>query len=281
MIFVAVLAFSARMVEREATRVLDGTSLSERPLAGPPGVVLDWVDAVLPPGETAALIPFPVSTAWGLSAIQWWDVEFWNRTVTRSYAARDGNFTYTPFPDMTLAIDRASGAIEGTADAPGYVVVAAGDPRFGLEGAEHAVNAAFRILSVERPYRAAWSSAGLQTDGWTTPGRPASIRLYARPGARPEVERVEITLHAPASSDATYRIESETTDRSGAVSAGSDGRGDGARLPRPGHAGGRDHHVADGGRRRRAAARTGARPAANGRRRPWRDQSRGDRAAVR
>ena len=220
-VFVAVLAFSARMVEREATRVLDGTSLSQRPLAGPPGVVLDWVDAVLPEGETAALVPFPVSTDWGLSAIHWWNVEFWNRAITRSYAAPDGNFTYTPFPDRTLEIDRESGAIGGTADAPGYVVVAAGDPRFGLAGAEHAVNAGFRVLSVERPYRAAWSSSGLQTDGWTTPDRPASIRFFARPGARPEVQRAEITLQAPATSDATYRIATETADRSGAIAAGA------------------------------------------------------------
>jgi hypothetical protein len=209
------------MVEREGDRVLDGTSLSQRRLAGPPGVVLDWVDTVLPPGETAALVPFPISTAWGISAIQWWDVEFWNRTVTRSYSAPDGNFTYTPFPDHTLEIDRRTGAIEGTADAPAYVVVAAGDPRFGLAGAEHAANGAFRVLAVERPYRAVWSSAGLQTDGWTTPGKPASIRFFAARGAGAEVRRVEISLIGPPVADVRYRIATETADRSGAVAAGA------------------------------------------------------------
>ena len=220
-LFTTMLVFSTLMLRSEADRVLDSTSLSQRPLAGPPGVVLDWVDQVVPPGETAAIVPFPVSTDWGASAIRWWDVEFWNRTITRGFVVRDGNFTYTNFPLGTLQIDPASGAIAGTSRAPAYVVVAPGDSRLGLAGRVHAENAGLRVLAVDRPYRAAWVSSGLRTDGWTTPGRPASIRVYARPGAPREVQRVTITLQAPARSDAGYRISTETVDRPGAVPAGS------------------------------------------------------------
>jgi Dolichyl-phosphate-mannose-protein mannosyltransferase len=218
-LFTSVLAFSTVMLHSEVGRVLDGTGLSSRPLAGPPGVVLDWVDSVVPEGESAALVAFPISTAWGVSAIQWWDVEFWNRDVTRAYVAPDGNFTYTPFPTRTLDIDPVTGEIEGTADAPAYVVGAPGDPRFGLVGAEHAANAGIRVQAVERPYRAAWSSRGLSTDGWTRPGVAASIRVHAPPGAAPEVSRVRIGLRAPESAEARYRITTETADRTGAIAA--------------------------------------------------------------
>ena len=218
-LFVTIFAFSGVMLHSEVDRVLNGDGLSGRPLAGPPGVTLDWVDSVVPDGESVALVAFPISTAWGVSAIRWWDVEFWNRTVTRAYGARDENFTYTPFPLRTLEIDPVTGLIEDTEDAPAYVVGAPGDPRFGLDGSEHAVNVGVRVLAVERPYRAVWSSRGLSTDGWTRPGVPASVRVHALPGARPEVMRVEIALRAPPEAAARYRISTETADRRGVISA--------------------------------------------------------------
>ena len=219
--FAAVAVFSALLLRSEVNRVLDGTSLSQRPLAAPSGIVLDWVDGILPPGERAAIVPFPVSTDWGATAIRWWDVEFWNRTITRAFVAGDGNFTYTNFPLRTLSLDPRTGVFAGTARAPRYVIVAPGDPRFGLAGRAHALNADLVVLAADRPYRAVWASAGLRTDGWTFPGRRASIRVYAAPTAAPEVHRVTITLRAPTESDAEYRIDTETADRPGAVSAGS------------------------------------------------------------
>jgi hypothetical protein len=219
-LFAATLVFSSLVLRGEVDRILNGTGLSGRPLAEPPGVVLDWVDSVLPNGATAALISFPISTAWGVSAIQWWDVEFWNRTITRAYAAPDGNFTYTPFPVRTLEVDPLTGLVGGTSDAPRYIVAVPGDPRIGLAGSEHASNVGLRLMEVERPYRAVWSSRGLQTDGWTTPGRPVSIRVHGRPGSPPEVQRVRIALAAPAEAAAIYRLETETAKRPGLIPAG-------------------------------------------------------------
>jgi hypothetical protein len=217
----ALLGFSLLMLRAEGNRVLESTGLTGRPLAADAGVTLDWVDAVLPEGQTAGLLAFPISTAWDLSAIRWWDVEFWNRSVTRAYTADDGNFTYTTFPLETLRVDRTTGSIAGTSDAPAYLIVAPGDPRLGLAGRAHAENAGFRLVAVERPYRAVWSSHGLTTDGWTVRGRPASIRVYARPASQPEVQRVAITLRAPAASPGAYRVSTETADRAGEISAGS------------------------------------------------------------
>jgi hypothetical protein len=219
--FGTVLLFSILVLRAEGERMLEGTALTGRPLAGPPGVVLDWVDRVVPEGETAALVPFPISTAWGVSAIQWWDVEFWNRSITRAYTAPDGNFTYTSFPLVELRVDRRTGLVAGTAEAPAYVVVAPGDPRLGLAGSVRAENAGLRVVDADRPYRALWSSRGLTTDGWTVPGRPASVRLYARPASRPEVLRATLSVRAPEGAAADYRLSTETANRSGTVAAGA------------------------------------------------------------
>jgi len=220
-LFVALLAFSVVVVRAEFDRVVTGTSLAGRPLAEPSGIVLDWVDSVLPAGATATLVPFPVSTGWGVSAITWWDVEFWNRTITRSYVARDGNFAYTGFPQREIEIDPVSGVLEGTARAPRYVVAVPGDPRFALAGTPHARNVGLVVVAAERPYRAVWSTRGVRTDGWTRPGVPATVRVHPRPGSDPEVARVSVRILAPGADEARYTISAGTLDRSGRLAAGA------------------------------------------------------------
>ena len=205
LVFVAVFTFSTLTLRSEVDRVLAGTGLSGRPLAKDPGVVLDWVDAALPSGATAALIPFPVSTAWDTSAIRWWDVEFWNRSIVDTFVAPDRNFSYTPFPRHALMIDWSTGRVAGTSDAPPFVVAAPGDPRFGLAGRQHAANFGLVVSAVDRPYRAVWSSRGLDTDGWTRPGRPATIRVY-NSGGRPMVVDARVSVYAPPASGARYSI---------------------------------------------------------------------------
>jgi hypothetical protein len=212
-VFAALLAFSVLTLRSEVDRVVTGTGLSGRPLAGGPGLVLDWVDTVVPGTERAALIPFPISTAWDTTAIRWWDVELWSRTVTDAYVAGDGNFRYTPFPHGVLEIDWATGKVEDTADAPAFVVAAPGDSRFLLAGRERATNLGFVVRAVERPYRAVWMTRGLETDGWTMPGRPATIRAYARGRKRTELVRLRISVHAPTLAPARYRISTQRGTR--------------------------------------------------------------------
>lgn len=219
LVFAALLAFSMLTLRSEVDRVLTSTGLSGRPVAGPPGLVLDWVDTVLPNDTRAALVAFPVSTAWDTSAIRWWDVEFWNRSVTQTYVASDGNFSYTPFPHRLLAIDWSTGEIAGTSDAPPYVVAAPGDSRFQLAGRKHAVNLGLEVRAVDRPYRALWMTRRLETDGWTRPGRPATIRVYGQRSDRPELVRLRITVRAPSSASARYRISTPSNARVGSLSA--------------------------------------------------------------
>lgn len=219
---VVVLVFSVLTLRSEVDRVVRSTSLSGRPLAGPPGLVLDWVDTVVPEGARAALVSFPVSTAWDTTAIRWWDVQFWNRRVTHAYVARDENFRYTPFPHRTLEIDWSSGEAAETDNAPPYVVVAPGDSRFLLAGRMRAANLGFVVRRVERPYRARWASRGLQTDGWTTPGRAATIRAFARGEDRGELVRLRIRLRAPNVAPAEYRLSAAGQTRASELEAGEE-----------------------------------------------------------
>jgi hypothetical protein len=220
LVFAALVTFSILTLRTEVDRVVTGTSLTGRPLAGPPRRVLDWVDSVLPNDAQAAIIPFPISTAWDTSAIGWWDVEFWNRSVVQTYVAMDGNFTYTPFPSRKVNIDWETGEIAGTADAPPYVVAAPHDPRFLLAGSRHAENLGLVVIAAERPYHAIWRSRGLQTDGWTRPRRPATIRVYDPRRRTSELVDVRISLQAPPKVPARYIISAEEGERRGVLAGG-------------------------------------------------------------
>ncbi|HZR91292.1 MAG TPA: hypothetical protein VFA44_02665 [Gaiellaceae bacterium] len=214
------LPFTVLTTRDEIGTVARGNGSSGRPVTGPPGVVLDWVDSVLPRGAGAAMIPFPQSPQFPLDALRWWDVEFWNRTVGQTFVGRDGNFSYAPFPNRTLAPDWRSGRVAGTGHAPPFVVFALDDARFRLAGVRHADNLGLEVLLAERPYRAAWATQGLDGDGWARPGRPATIRVYP-PQARASEVRVRVTLAAPPDAPARYELRSAAGRRRGVIAAGA------------------------------------------------------------
>jgi hypothetical protein len=54
-----------------------------------------------------------------------------------------------------------------------------------------------------------WTSRGLQTDGWTHPGRLATIRVYGARNANAELVYVRISLQGPTGASAQYRLSSE------------------------------------------------------------------------
>jgi hypothetical protein len=214
--------FSVLTLRSEADRIVSGTGLSGRPLAEPPGVVLDWVDTVIPEGEEAAVVAFPVSTAWDTTAIRWWDVEHWNRSVTRAYVSSDRHFTYTPFPSETLAIDPTTGQVQGVERPAEYVVTSPRDPRFQLAGSKVAENVGVVVWTLERPYRALWATDGLQSDGWTRPGLPGLLRVYGSTGDGPELVQVRVTVRAPDESPARYELGAGADRRSGMLAAAAE-----------------------------------------------------------
>jgi hypothetical protein len=208
--------FSVLTLWSEADRTLSSRGLSGRPLAGAPGIVLNWVDTVVSDEEEVALVALPVSTAWDTTAIRWWDVEFWNRRIARAYVTPEGLFSYTPFPVETLEIDPRTGAVADTEDAPRFHVGAPGDPRFRLAGSRTALNLGLVVREVERPYRALWTTARLEPDGWTRRGEAALIRVY-EPGS----VRLSVTLRAPEEASARYVISSGDERRTGELDAGA------------------------------------------------------------
>ncbi|HEY7693236.1 MAG TPA: hypothetical protein VH816_12920 [Gaiellaceae bacterium] len=181
--------------------------------------VRNWVDTVIPPGHSVAVLAYPLSRDnWGQSAILWWDAEFWNNRADRAFVAPDGTYTYTPFPSDVLRLDFATGRFDGTGDAPEYVLANPNDARFGLAGPQTAANVGLVLRQVERPYRAEWATRGLDSDGWTRPGRPATVRLYAAPGEPARLATVTVLLYAP--SEATGPVSYRLGAQSGTVAPG-------------------------------------------------------------
>jgi dolichyl-phosphate-mannose-protein mannosyltransferase len=178
----------------------------------------DWVDRHLLAGGSVAALAYPISRDWGQSAIQWWDAEFWNNRVQAAFVARNGRWTYTPFPSMTLRLNFETGRFKQTDDAPPYVLAAPNDSRFGLVGSQEAENGGLVVWAVDRPYRARWASRGLDIDGWTRPGRAATIRVFALPGeAR---RRVEVTALLDAPPEAGDTVSYGLGEARGTVAPG-------------------------------------------------------------
>ncbi len=204
----AIFAFGGSTAGYAFERLLTSRTPSGLDVTGQPRV-RDWVDRAS--SASVALLAYPVSRDWGQSAELWWDVEFWNDSVTRAFVTADGSFTYTPFPSTALHLD-AHGRFEGTGEAPAYVLASESDSRFGLAGAQAAANTGLVLLIAERPYRALWSTRGLDPDGWTRPGRRATVRVYAEPGKGRQRVRVAVALDAPPEAQASvpYRLGEAT-----------------------------------------------------------------------
>ena len=203
------LPFAVWSTQHEIDRLVPTKGSSTRGLTAPPDHVLNWVDTALPAGARAAMVPFPQSPEFALNAVFWWDLEFWNKTVSQTYVGENGDFTYAPFPDGTLAPDWQTGRVANTATAPPFVILADNDPRVGLSGQRHAVNFGLSVLLVDRPYRAVWMTRGLDVDGWTLPKRPVSIRVYSQRNTA-EVASVRVVLGAPATRPAAYALDGRT-----------------------------------------------------------------------
>jgi hypothetical protein len=192
---VLVLVVAAGTSATAWARLLTTPGPSGRPITGQPGLVLDWADRVLPHDADVGMIAYPTAEGWYLSAVVWWDVEFWNRAVDRAFVFR-GDWEYAPFPHQELRVDERTGAI-GAPTMPQYVIVASSDSRFRFAGPRVAQNIGLEILEPEVPWRAEWLTLGVDPDGWTREGRTATIRVFPKPGLGTERAQVRIQLTAP------------------------------------------------------------------------------------
>jgi hypothetical protein len=204
---VALFCFGGAVAGYAFHRLLDSNTPLGVPTTGK-ARPRDWVDRSVPAGQRVAVLAYPISRDWGQSAIQWWDAEFWNNRVQSAFVVSDRNWTYTPFPSTRLRLRFQTGRFRQTDDAPPYVLAAPNDSRFGLVGSQAATYNGLVVQAVDRPYRARWASRGLDVDGWTRPGRAATIRVYALPGEPTRRLEVTVLLDAPPEAGGTvsYRF---------------------------------------------------------------------------
>jgi hypothetical protein len=150
----------------------------------------DWIDAAVPSGSSAALVPTPLE-----SATYWWEAEYWNKDVERVLRVEDGP-TFTPFPVDDVSVDFERGTLVGVPQSD-YLVVAPTEVRFHLAeaGDRRADVTPLKLVRVTKGYSLVWSTRGVSADGWTTPGEDARLRLYGN-GRR--VERALVVVLSAA-----------------------------------------------------------------------------------
>jgi hypothetical protein len=182
------------------SRLFAVNGTSGLPMTLDQSVVFGWVDREITTHSEAVMMPYPVIRGDYFADIAfWWDLEFWNRSVDREASLPAAAFPGTPagtFPNLPLRFDANTG--KANIDLDSYVAQAADDARFHIAGRTLTTQRGVSIVLPVRPWHADWVSYGLYDDGWTRPGKPARIRVFAAPGQRGAVRRtLTIALLAP------------------------------------------------------------------------------------
>jgi hypothetical protein len=175
--------------------VVNGTA--GRPITVTQGSIFDWLDHLIGPNQEVTMIPYAQISGdyWATTAF-WWDLEFWNRSVTR--AAYPGNRfaeQQATFPKLQLTFDPSTG--RANTSPTRYVAESDRESRFRITGATLTVQRDVRLIDAARPWRLDWMTFGLDDDGFTRPGRRASIRIFPAPGQRGPLLRF-VTLQVAA-----------------------------------------------------------------------------------
>ncbi|HET7043512.1 MAG TPA: hypothetical protein VFI37_01575 [Gaiellaceae bacterium] len=220
---VAALAVAAlpSLAAASFLRFLGQPGTSGRPVTLDQGVVFDWIDRAVGPASRVTMVPFPIVPGdyWAGTAY-WWDVEFWNASVVRD-VIRGPSFyaTSSTFPKLDLRFDPATG--RASRSPTPWAVQALRETRYRIAGTRTLQERNLYLIQAEQPWRAEWLSRGLYDDGWTKPGTPARIRVFARPADRHGITR-QLTLQLRAPGEVpprAYRLRSPGQDVRGTVGA--------------------------------------------------------------
>jgi hypothetical protein len=149
-------------------------------------------------------VPYPVSTAFLVTQKFWRDLEFWNKSVRFDvhYPTPD---VYSDaviwFPDNPVQFDQATGA--ASASLTPYVVQSVNETRFRISGNVIIQRPDAMLIQAASPWRTDWLTYGLYDDGWTMPGTPARVRVFAAPEQQHAVIRtLTFQVRAPIGVDA-------------------------------------------------------------------------------
>ena len=179
----------------------------------------DWVDARLPDGAHAAMLPGRVNAGgdgtplfidnW-VNTANWWGVEFWNKSITRSLAYDGEQYAgATPFDLKELTVDQRTGEVETELDTP-YLVMAQSNTRFRPRGESiHVDWTGLELMRAELPLALDWVTLDLPEDGWIPRGQPVTVRLFGEPGetGRERTVRIQLDSIPTIRVDRPVRIE--------------------------------------------------------------------------
>jgi hypothetical protein len=217
-LFVALPADTAYTFAKLFSR--DGTAV--RPLTRSESGILDWLDRAVGTNARVTEVPYPVSTAFLVTQKFWRDLEFWNKSVRFDvhYPTPD---VYSDaviwFPDNPVQFDQATGA--ASASLTPYVVQSVNETRFRISGNVIIQRPEAMLIQAASPWRTDWLTYGLYDDGWTKPGTPARVRVFATPEQQHAVKRtLTFQVRAPIGVDAR---RFEITGNEGSLHADANG----------------------------------------------------------
>jgi hypothetical protein len=193
-----------------------------RPITVSQGAIFDWLDHLIGPNQEVTMVTYAqVPHDYWATAAFWWDLEFWNRSITR--AAYPGNRfaeQQATFPKLHLTFDPSTGFANTSPTR--YVALSDRETRFRIDGPSITVQRDIRVIDATRPWRLDWKTFGLDDDGFTVPGRRATIRLYPAPGQRtPLMRYVSVQLQANGASQGA-RLSSPAGDKRVELAAKAD-----------------------------------------------------------
>jgi hypothetical protein len=179
---------------------------SGRPITVSQGSIFDWVDRAIGPTADVTMITYgQIPGDYNATAGFWWDLEFWNRSVTRAVYV-DSKFAeiQSTFPRVALGFDPRTGRANQSPTQ--YVAQSDSDARFGVRGKIVTIARNVRLVDAGPAWRLDWRTYGLDDDGFTLPGRQTSLRVYPAAGqSKPTLRFVQfLVLAGPAPESATF-----------------------------------------------------------------------------
>jgi len=190
------LTFAVVAFDRLFTR----TGTAGRPVTVNQGHIFEWIDHQVPAGHSVSILPYQTvfSDFWSSAAV-WWDVEFWNESISRALVLGK-SFAWTPtgtFPVEGLHVNLRTGLIAETPS--DYLVSAPADIRLQIAQDRIGADRNLQLGAVAKPWRVSWMTLGMSPDGYLLPHRAGRIRVFAEAGqTQPESRSVSWTVAVPS-----------------------------------------------------------------------------------
>ena len=225
-LMLGVLAYGIAETRYTFHRVVDDRDPSVSALSGAP-YATDWIDAAVG-DDVVGMVPFSAYAAYPPAL--WWNTEFWNKAVERSYSYESAE-TYTPFATSAIVLSPRTGRLSSPDGLPDYLVLHDLDLRFRPAGEPVAGELDLSLYRLRRPPRALATARGLGYHGVIQKG--AGLTVFGPSGSRPRVVALEVSLIASPETDPAlpraaqqhrkYELVAGSDTQSGSLAPGQKG----------------------------------------------------------